>query len=305
MEEGKRARGSTFARIRWAAAWLLIVGLLGRYVYWHVSLAGRRDPLAIPKEFWVVAPQVACVSLLIILCVVLLLIYRRRATGRAPLRRRLGAALVTDNTYLEAFALYIGVFTLAQRGLAWIGGPLWLTEIATWSAPMWAVARLHVRKLRVSTMRRDTGLYRGAGWRVEIGAGILALVGIVFFDSLWFWFLHFRSAAQTVEPLPQTFLDTFRVYQIAQAVLWAPLIEEFCFRGLLYRHLRTHHGFWLSALVTTVLFTAGHTQHHPLVLVSTAAVGLLACALREWRGSLIGCITLHACGNSLPFLFAL
>ena len=140
---------------------------------------------------------------------------------------------------------------------------------------------------------------------MEIGAGLVALLAIAFFDAVWFLFLHTRSAAQTLDPVPQTLLQTYRIYQIAQAVLWAPVIEEFCFRGLLFRHLRTHHGFWFSALTSTVVFAAGHTQHHPLVLVSAAAMGLLACALREWRGSLIGCITLHACGNAAPLLFAL
>ena len=83
----------------------------------------------------------------------------------------------------------------------------------------------------------------------------------------------------------------------------APIMEETMFRGVLYRHMREatgRMGRWrsviLSALVVSFVFAALHPQGLLAVPVLMAlAFGFTAA--REWRGSLIPSMTVHALHN--------
>jgi membrane protease YdiL (CAAX protease family) len=88
----------------------------------------------------------------------------------------------------------------------------------------------------------------------------------------------------------------------------APLMEETMFRGVLYRHMREatgRLGRWgsviVSALVVSFLFAALHPQGLLAVPVLMAlAFGFTAA--REWRGSLIPSMTVHALHNGALML---
>ena len=54
------------------------------------------------------------------------------------------------------------------------------------------------------------------------------------------------------EPLGTFLIDAF------SAIVWAPIIEELVFRGLLYGTLRTRLGVWPSALASAVIFALPH-----------------------------------------------
>lgn len=85
----------------------------------------------------------------------------------------------------------------------------------------------------------------------------------------------------------------------------APIVEETMFRGVLYRHLRestrgarTLVSVALATLVNTFVFAAIHPQGWIAIpaLMSLATAFTLA---REWRGSLIAPIVMHATSNGL------
>lgn len=89
------------------------------------------------------------------------------------------------------------------------------------------------------------------------------------------------------------------------ACVGAPIVEETVFRGLMYRNLRDNtfrigHFFsvTISALVNGIIFAAIHPQGIFLVPM-LAALAISFSIVREWRGSLIAPMTMHAIHNAL------
>jgi uncharacterized protein len=90
--------------------------------------------------------------------------------------------------------------------------------------------------------------------------------------------------------------DTF------DASVWAPVVEELTFRGLLYGTLRTRLGPWPSALVSAVLFTLPHgyaTAGSLSVLMS----GLLWAWAYERTRSLLPGLLAHSANNLMSTLW--
>ena len=81
------------------------------------------------------------------------------------------------------------------------------------------------------------------------------------------------------------------------ASLWAPIVEETVFRGLLYYNMRKWASPILAALVVAFLFAIIHPQGLALVpaLMGLAVVFAL---MREWRGSIIGPMVAHGLHNA-------
>ena len=89
------------------------------------------------------------------------------------------------------------------------------------------------------------------------------------------------------------------------ASVLAPLTEEIMFRGVLYRSLRDQTrrsarvmSVILAALISSLIFAAIHPQG----IVGIPVLTVLAfgfCMVRQWRGSLVAPITMHAIHNGL------
>ena len=176
---------------------------------------------------------------------------------------------------------------------------LFLHELVLDSAPLTALAWLHLRGASVVTIRRDSGLIWRRGSLRECGAGLLC------FALLAPLTLTLLQDAQPDTSLGAQILLGGMALTAAKAVLYAPLIEEFFFRGLLHRHLRTRHGFVFTASATTLVFVTMHTQHDVGGLALVACMGFLMSVLREWRSSLVAAITMHATVNGVPILILL
>jgi membrane protease YdiL (CAAX protease family) len=95
------------------------------------------------------------------------------------------------------------------------------------------------------------------------------------------------------------------------AVLVAPPIEEFLFRGLMLQTLMTRLSFWPSALISSAVFAAFHapqldTWSGALVLALSIFVFALGqCALIRWRRSLVPGIVAHMCSNAIAVALAI
>ncbi len=87
-----------------------------------------------------------------------------------------------------------------------------------------------------------------------------------------------------------------------------PLVEETVMRGFLYTSLRNKLSLVLAALITSVLFAAGHLQFGsgaPLLWIAaidTFILSLFLVYLREKTGNLWASITLHALKNTIAFM---
>ncbi len=83
-------------------------------------------------------------------------------------------------------------------------------------------------------------------------------------------------------------------------VLIAPFVEELLFRGYLFGKLRARTGFWLSTILTSVLFGFVHLQWN--VGLDVFALSLVLCYLREKTGGVWAGISLHMIKNSIAFV---
>jgi len=99
-----------------------------------------------------------------------------------------------------------------------------------------------------------------------------------------------------------------RIHIFLLACLIAPIIEETVFRGILYRHLREGTAKWRTG--TSIAFSVGFNGLifaviHPQGLIAAPALMAVASGLslaREWRGSLLAPITMHATNNGVLML---
>ena len=73
------------------------------------------------------------------------------------------------------------------------------------------------------------------------------------------------------------------------------------FRGSLFAHLRERWGWWGSALLVSLVFAIIHPQGFAGIPV-LASLALVFAAIREWRGSILGCMMAHAMNNTIVLL---
>jgi len=82
-------------------------------------------------------------------------------------------------------------------------------------------------------------------------------------------------------------------------VIVAPISEEIIFRGYLYGKLKKFVPFWISIIVTSLLFGAIHGSWN--LAVDTFGLSIVLCLLREVTGSIWSSILLHMTKNGIAF----
>ncbi len=223
-----------------------------------------------------------------------------------------GARLPADRrTYGEAFALFIGlfaafsVFGLVLNMMAFrlpLAVRVAALPVAFGAGALWPVLRGQSWK----QWRAVVGLHAGRGIVREILAGLLGyLAGFPIFLAgvIVTVILVSVSGANPTHPIndelgggPWVLLEVFVL-----ASLWAPVTEELMFRGTLFGHLRERFGWWISAPVVALIFAAIHPQGWAAI-PALASLALVLAGIREWRGSIIGCMAAHALHNTMTLV---
>jgi membrane protease YdiL (CAAX protease family) len=85
--------------------------------------------------------------------------------------------------------------------------------------------------------------------------------------------------------------------------LFGPLMEELCFRGVLYRGLRASWGILPSLIVSSLWFAVLHNEFAPWLLFHKFAVGAVNALLYEKTKSLVPSVIAH-CLNNIFLNFA-
>ena len=240
---------------------------------------------------------------------------RFRWRYREPQHRAEGKPLAWVETGILLLAALAALQALQQRVTP--GSPTAsVLDAAVWcllAVPLWPL----LRGVPPRSWRLALGWHQGEGALREIGCGIVAYIA-----GLPVLLLGFLATLMLHAALGQTPLATGLaladaapgahpvIYELAlaspaQAVAlvllmtaWAPLLEESVFRGALHHALRRRRGPLPAILLTAV----GFAIIHPQGLVAAPLLTALAINLgvtREWRGSLIAPITLHALNNAL------
>lgn len=175
------------------------------------------------------------------------------------------------------------------------------------------------RGVSVGQWRRDLGLIAPCGVLREMGAGavgylaglpLLVVAGVlgVVLKQLQDNLLHdvippTEGGNPVMEMVSQGGIWQV-VMLVALATIWAPIVEETVFRGCLFRHLRSRVGFLIAAPMSAMAFGLMH-QYEIVLLGPVLALGVIFAFVREWRGSLIGAITMHALHNGTVLLFVI
>lgn len=218
--------------------------------------------------------------------------------------------------YLEVFTLFTGgfLFLLGMRLFAFgmgaeaAPGTLAFLEILSWvlvASVAWPV----VRRVPWREFAEGVGLTRGEGVGTEVGYGVMAFLAwmpVLFLLSLLLGLIEKATRGDAegaaggfplFEP-PRVNGWTLEWIGVIGAVLWAPFIEEVIVRGCLFRFLRPSLRVWGTVLVTAAVFGMIH-PYSPLGMIEVGCMGVLLAFLRQWRGSLVACITVHALHNGL------
>lgn len=88
-------------------------------------------------------------------------------------------------------------------------------------------------------------------------------------------------------------------WAIVTAVLFAPVLEEFIFRGLVMESLLRRHRRSLSVVVSAMLFAIVHFQ--PSVMFSAFVSGLVLGTIYLHTNSIFSTIILHSINNAIAF----
>jgi len=165
-----------------------------------------------------------------------------------------------------------------------------------------------------SQVRQDVGLTSGGGVVREVGYGILTWCAAVPLAAVGFIIAFILSAltgtavSDATHPIQEAIAEgglAVRLALLVLAAVFAPLVEEIVFRGVLYRHLRERLGglgqfasFVVAALASSALFAAIHPQGIVFAPI-LAGLGFAFCVARELRGSLIAPMVAHGINNAL------
>lgn len=164
-----------------------------------------------------------------------------------------------------------------------------------------------LRGKSVREWRLALGWYPGEGVAAEIWAGLRAYVTawpLLAFGLVLTAALSRLADQQPTHPMLDWIRDPSPISLAVAgllAVVWAPICEESVFRGAFYTYLRGSLGKLGAGLLVGLAFAAIHPQG--LAGIPFLAALALALALtREWRGSIIASMTVHAVHNGLAVL---
>ncbi len=280
-------------------------------------LSGGGSLLAIMATFMCVLVVGTLAGFTLFIIAIVKLINRSvRPAFRAPARG--------GSAYLEAFALFLFCFLVLALTTALVAQFLqsrgmstdWLGPVSLLAHWLLALVPLYVltRGRNFAQLRQDMGWHSGRGVFREVGAGIagyFAGLPLFFFSVLVALVLLFiqqaiisqitgHKAAPPTNPLFERIGNSAGIEMAIlffMATVWAPIVEESLFRGVLFRHLRGTVGPVLAAMGSAFVFGIIHPV--PLLLtIPLMTLGFNFAMMREWRGSLIAPMTAHCLHNA-------
>jgi membrane protease YdiL (CAAX protease family) len=265
--------------------------------------------------FFVVAGLLALAGLVLLIVGIVLLACRRMKIAFSPADSPGVVPRADRRSYLYGFACYmmlmIAIALVLRLVLAYVikvDAGMVLSLLVTLAAFAAGLLVPLVFGQSWSQWRLALGLHAGRGiWR-EIGSGLLgylAGVPLLIVGIILVAFLSQLSGMKGSHPITEELRGSYGELALVfiLACVLAPITEELMFRGALFAHLRERFGWWISAPAVAVIFAIIHPQGW-VALPALASLALVFAAIREWRGSIIGCMAAHALHNGLTLAFA-
>lgn len=159
-------------------------------------------------------------------------------------------------------------------------------------------------KPRWRTHREELGLSGAPTWTdiglapIGFAVSILLIAMLNAFFSLFPWYNITETqnvGYHNLINIPE------RLAAFIALVILAPIMEEVIFRGWLYGRLRAKLCLPTAMIIVSLLFGLVHGQWN--VGITTFAMSLVLCGLREITGTIYSGIILHMIKNAIAFLF--
>jgi membrane protease YdiL (CAAX protease family) len=154
--------------------------------------------------------------------------------------------------------------------------------------------------------RRMKEAVAGAGLGIAVQVGATVVGGVVIY------LLESASGEQVGRPEQvSSDLEAWGVVVFAVfAIAIAPAVEEFVFRGLLFRSIADRHGFWLGALASAVPFglthaVPGRSLDVWALMITLMVVGIGLAWIHWWRRNLLANIAAHSLFNVIGVIVVL
>jgi membrane protease YdiL (CAAX protease family) len=253
---------------------------------------------------FMMAIMAAVIGGLILLIIAVVLLIKGRLRGRLVMPEKPGSSL------LESFAIYL-VASVAMPSLVLMIAPgfrigaILLTILSVLFSILW----LRIRGTGWKGYRVALGWNRGQGFFREAGAGIVGFIAgspLLFGACIVVFILAQYAGKFPYHPVVFK-LSRNPIYLLLLVCIWAPVVEETLFRGVLFGYLRRSLSWVTSGIITGLIFAILHPQGWIAVPV-LAVVGFNLSTIREWRGSIIASMTAHSLHNGsavLMLIFAL
>ncbi|MDF7825227.1 CPBP family intramembrane metalloprotease [Pontiellaceae bacterium B12227] len=223
-------------------------------------------------------------------------------------------AMIAISVLIELGAVFTGIFTVAAKDGNMMAGRMISYAIISLVVMFVTMAMMADRYLQP----RDTWSWSGSveekqrnrwiwcGDHSHKGAFFFSCILGVFIGLLWGvsangyvqvlgQFDTFSETFQTLETFLQDHHNT-RVIMFVVAVLFAPLAEEYLFRGLLFRALDREWGGWKALLGSAAFFAI---YHPPMAWLPVGLMGLFNALLFKKTGRLAPCVLLHMVYNAV------
>jgi membrane protease YdiL (CAAX protease family) len=237
----------------------------------------------------------------VLMAVAIFLRVQGRLQSRLLMPEKPGASL------LQAFAIYIAGYVVLPILSLWLFPRFrMLAYLSALLAVVIAILWPRLRGADWRSYRAAIGWRRGKGILREIGAGILGYIAglpLLAGAAVLVMVISRYAGKMPTHPILQE-VGRGPLYLLLWTLLacvWAPVVEETFFRGVLFGYLRRHAHWSISAITTALLFAVVHPQGWigvPLI----GAIGFTLSAIREWRGSLIASMSAHALNNASALL---
>ena len=144
-------------------------------------------------------------------------------------------------------------------------------------------------------------------WMTAIGDAFLRLLktwpGLLAFSFVASFVLSGHPEQEAVRKLanPESLEEALAI--AGYAMLVAPVLEEFLFRGILYRAMKRPFGMGLAILLSALLFALVHKN--ALSFLPLTFLGVFLALAYERTGDLRTCILMHAFFNMTMVLFVI
>jgi len=150
---------------------------------------------------------------------------------------------------------------------------------------------------------RDAGFrWVGAGpilLMIPTAIGLIIVTGILSYVTSLF-LGDVPTAQEQVIPNQDTLPVLDLVFLVIAGAVFAPIAEEFLFRGLFFQYLRGQRALWVAVVVSSVVFAVAHFV--PILVPVLFVFGIAEALVMERYGSIYPAIALHALNNGALFL---